>query len=92
MKKSGIIQGFFSVNPSPRDGHSTIKNTECNGFIRFDNYDELIQAIKQIITEEREFFSSMKSKLKLGQIIEIANREQTYEKKAEKFLELVKSD
>ena len=37
-----------------------------------------------------EFFSSMKSKKELGQIIEIANKESTYELKAERFLKLIR--
>lgn len=37
------------------------------------------------------FFSSMKSKKELGQFIEIANREATYEQKAEKFLKLIRN-
>jgi len=40
--------------------------------------------------EEREFFSSMQTKTELGRIIEIANRESSYEKKAEKFLTLIR--
>ena len=39
--------------------------------------------------EEREFFSSMQTRKKLGEIIEIANKETTYEAKAQKFLELL---
>jgi hypothetical protein len=37
------------------------------------------------------FFSSMKSKKELGKIIEIANREPNFEKKAEKFLSLIRN-
>jgi hypothetical protein len=40
--------------------------------------------------EDREFFSSMQSKKRLGEIIEIANRETTYEAKAKRFLELLR--
>jgi hypothetical protein len=43
-----------------------------------------------LLREEREFFSSMQTKDGLGKIIELANKETTYEKKAEKFLELIR--
>jgi len=42
--------------------------------------------------EEKEFFSSMISKVKLGKLIEIANEERTYEKKAERFLKLLRGN
>ena len=91
LKKSGVIQGFWSLNPNPLDNNAeNIKNTEENGFFRFDSYDELIMRLNDLIEEEREFFSSMKSKTELGKIIEIANNEATYEEKAEKFLMLIR--
>ncbi|MEW6615521.1 MAG: hypothetical protein AB1401_08670 [Thermodesulfobacteriota bacterium] len=43
-----------------------------------------------MLAEERNYFSSMKSKNELGKIIETANLEGTYEKKAEVFLRLIK--
>jgi len=42
------------------------------------------------LKEEREFFSSMQTRKKLGEIIERSNREDTYEAKAQKFLELLR--
>ncbi len=94
LKKNGIIQGFWSVNPNPLDNNGeNIKNTPSNGFCRFDNYEELDRSSLNLLKEEREFFSSMQTKKGLGEIIEIANREQTYEAKAQRFLELLrKSD
>jgi len=91
LYKSGIIQGFWSVNPVPLDDNGdNIKSTPAKGFIRMDSYAELETNLKRLFSEELEFFSSMKSKKELGQIIEIANREPTFEKKAEKFLSLIK--
>jgi hypothetical protein len=91
LKKNGIIQGFWSVNPNPLDDDGeNIKNTSHNGFVRFDNYNELKENAIKLLKEEREFFSSMQSKKRLGEIIEIANKESTYEKKAQKFLELLR--
>ena len=91
LKIAGIIQGFWSVNPKPLDNDGeNIKKTEKQGFYRFDSFDELRKSIENLLSEERNFFSSMKSKKELGRIIEIANRGQTYERKAEIFLKLLK--
>lgn len=91
LKKAGIIQGFWSVNPKPREV-KTLKNTENDGFIRMDAYEELMEHLGSILKEEREFFSGMKTKKQLGKTIEIANKEETYEKKAAKFLQLVRCE
>lgn len=92
LKKTGIIQGFYSVNPKPLDKDSpiNIKSTSGRGFVRIDNYGELEGIIKNLITENRDFFSAMITRSKLGEIIEIAGREPTYEGKAEKFLEMIR--
>lgn len=55
-----------------------------------DSYSELETSLDKLITEPKEFFSSMKSKTELGKIIEIANKESDIEKKAEKFLLLIR--
>ncbi|GAI36324.1 unnamed protein product, partial [marine sediment metagenome] len=57
---------------------------------RFDTCGELLEKLDGLFGEEREFFSSMRTKDELGKFIEIANRETTYEKKAEKFLTLIR--
>lgn len=91
LKIAGIIQGFWSANPKPLDSNGeNIKKTEKQGFYRFDSFDELKKSFENLLSEERNFFSSMKGKKELGKIIEIANREETYERKAEVFLKLVK--
>lgn len=91
LKVAGIIQGFWSVNPKPLDDNGeNVKKTEKYGFNRFDSFEELKNAFEVLLSEERSFFSSMKSKQELGKIIETANRETTYEKKAEIFLKLIK--
>ena len=91
LKKNGVIQGFWSVNPNPLDNNGeNIKQTEQMGFYRFDDYQELEQFSLDLLTEEKEFFSSMQTKRRLGEIIEIANKEQTYEDKAQRFLELLR--
>ena len=91
LQKSGIIQGFWSVNPKPLDNYGgNIKSTSGSGFYRIDTYEELLSKLEDLLSKETQFFSSMQSKDELGRIIEIANREKTYEKKAEKFLDLIR--
>lgn len=90
LKKSGIVQGFWSVNPKPLDdSDGSIKNTPSNGFYRFDDYEELKQSALELLKEERSFFSSMQTEKRLGEIIEIASKEGAYEAKAQRFLELL---
>ena len=89
---SGIIQGFWSVNPEPLDDNSVdIKKTPDNGFIRMDSLDELTQKLEHTISKKQQFFSSMKSRKELGEIIEISSREPDFESKAVKFLSLIRS-
>jgi len=91
LGKSGIIQGFWSVNPVPLDiSRDDIKNTPANGFHRFDSYEELKTLSLELLKEDREFFSSMQNKKNLGKLIEIADRETTYEAKAQRFLSLLR--
>ncbi len=92
LKKSGVVQGFWSVNPRPLDNDGeNIKNTLHRGFYRFDSFDELKKETISLLNEERKFFSSMQSKKSLGRIIEIANRENTFEEKAHRFLDLIRN-
>ncbi len=91
LRKGGIIQGFWSVNPKPLDNNGeNIKITEGLGFYRFDIYKELLGKLDELFGEERAFFSSMRTQNELGKFIEIANKEASYEKKAEKFLTLIR--
>jgi len=91
LHKAGVVQGFWSVNPFPTDDNSeNVKETPAKGFARMDSYAELERHLKKLLSDKLEFFSSMKSKEELGKIIEIANREPTFQKKAEKFLSLIR--
>src|SRR3990172_2031282 len=92
LKKSGFLQGFWSVNPKPLDNDGeNIKNTPHRGFYRFDNFGELKKETVGLLKEEREFFSSMQCKKSLVRIIEIANRESALEEKAQRFLDLIRN-
>jgi hypothetical protein len=91
LRKTGIIQGFWSVNPKPLDNDGeNIKSTTQQGFVRFDDEAELGKNTLDLLREEREFFSSMQTKHRIGEIIEEANKETSYEAKALKFLELLR--
>ena len=91
LKTAGIVQGFWSINPNPLDNNGeNIKNTQKNGFIRFDNFEKLKSKVHGLLSQEQNFFSSIKSKQELGRIIEIANNKPTYKEKAEEFLRLIK--
>ncbi len=89
LRTSGIIQGFWSVNPKPRE-IDTLKETDGAGFLRMDSIDEFYSNLEKLFSKDREFFSGMRTKKQLGQIIEIADKEDSFEKKAEKFLSLIR--
>lgn len=91
LKNYGIIQGFWSLNPAPLDHNGdNIKSTKEKGFLRFDSYDDFRTRLLALLGEDMMFFAGMKSKRELGCFIELASREDTYEKKGEKFLNLLR--
>ena len=90
LKSAGIIQGFWSLNPFPLNHGNTRKTTPNGGFIRFDNTDELKLHLDKLFNENLNFFSGMENPDKLGEYIEVANREESCEKKGLKFLNLLK--
>ena len=89
LKKAGIIQGFWSLNPFPLNHGNTRKTTPNKAFIRFDNVDELNISLNRLFNQDLNFFSSMVNPTELGKIIEIANSEKGYERKGLKFLSLI---
>ena len=90
LKHSGLIQGFWSLNPFPLNHGNTRKTTPKKGFYRFDNTSELKIHLNQLFKQDLNFFSGMQSPKSLGKLIEIANQEKTYENKGLKFLNLLK--
>ena len=90
LKTSGIIQGFWSINPQPLDRQKTLETTKGKGFMRFDTYESLQRSVVELLSMPMNFFSGMKSKEELGRLIESANKASTYEQKAEKLLESLK--
>ncbi len=91
FKRNGIIQGFWSVNPSPLDKQNKewIKETPEKGFMTFDNYSELEKKCDEVFNSDEVFLHGMLSKKDLGKMIECANNELALEEKARKLLELL---
>ncbi len=89
LKTSGVIQGFWSLNPKPTIA-DYVKNTPKLGFQTILDKEQLLINCKELINSDMNYFSSMISKLKLGEIIRIASQEATDIAKAEKFLTLIR--
>jgi len=87
LKKAGIIQSFISLYPNPTNDF--IVNTEGKGFQTFNEYQNLINYITEVINSDMNFFSSMLPRKKLGQIITVSAKEKDDVSKAEKFLSLI---
>ncbi len=92
LKKTGIIQGFWSITPEPLNNEKTLTNTYQNGFQCFKNENQLKNAIYSLLDKDLNFFSGMNSIENLGKIIEISNEEETYEQKGYKFLQLIRDE
>lgn len=90
LKHSGLIQGFWSLNPFPLNHGNTRKCTPKRGYYRFDSALELKKHLNQLFNQDLNFFSGMESPENLGKLIEIADNENTYEDKGLKFLNLLK--
>ncbi|KAF0153240.1 MAG: hypothetical protein FD143_317 [Ignavibacteria bacterium] len=88
LKTSGVIQGFWSLNPNPTKS-DYVKNTSKLGFQTMLDREQLLNNCKELVTNDMNYFSSMISKLKLGGIIRIASQETTDIARAEKFLTLI---
>lgn len=88
LKTSGVIQGFWSLNPKPASANF-IKETPQLGFQTIFNAEQLIHNCRLLLNEEMNYFSSMMTKVKLGNVILIASREKTDVARAEKFLTLI---
>ncbi len=90
LKSSGVIQGFWSLNPNPTESDFT-KVTPKKGFQTIETTDMIFQLSKKLIESDMNYFSSMVSKIDLGKIISIANMEINDIAKAEKFLTLIRN-
>jgi len=89
LKTSGVIQGFWSLNPKPTSS-DYISHTPKHGFQTIFDNEQLFNNCKELLSKDMNYFSSMLSKEKLGEIIRIASKETTDITKAEKFLSLLR--
>lgn len=90
LKSSGVIQGFWSLNPQPTSSNY-IKSTPKSGFQTITNTDTILKLVKELVANDMNYFSSMVSKSELGKIITIASQAPNDIEKAEKFLSLIRS-
>ena len=60
LKKAGIIQGFWSLNPFPLNHGNTRKRSHKNGFLRMDNTDEFNMSLDKLFNQELNFFSGLR--------------------------------
>jgi hypothetical protein len=88
LKTSGVVQGFWSLNPSPTD-NDFIKESSKYGFQTLDNETQLLRTCEELLSNDMNYFSSMISKNNLGKIIKVASQESTDIARAEKFLSLI---
>lgn len=89
LKRAGVVQGFWSLNPKPTDSEF-IETSPKLGFQTILNVDILFNELKTLLMSDMNYFSSMIPKQKLGEIIRIASLESTDIQKAEKFLLLLR--
>ncbi len=90
LKQSGVIQGFWSLNPQPTD-KNFIQHSPQSGFETIINKKQLLENCKRLVENDLNYFSTMISKSSLGSIIKIASQEKDDVARAEKFLTLIRS-
>ncbi len=90
LKTSGVIQGFWSLNPKPTNS-SFLSVSPKFGFQTIPSEESLFGLCEELLLNDMNFFSSMISKVKLGEIIQIASQEKDEVSKAEKFLTLIRN-
>lgn len=90
LRTSGVIQGFLSLNPKPTETAFS-NSSPKGGFQTALNSQQVFDYCKELVSNDMNYFSSMLSKAKLGEIITIASREANDITKAEKFLTLIRN-
>ncbi|MGQ9462184.1 MAG: hypothetical protein ACUVRR_03855 [Candidatus Fervidibacter sp.] len=71
-KQTGVIQGFFSVNPQPLDEDNeqvNFKRTQFEGFLQWDTLDEVFDHLSSFLAKQHIFFSGFLPLEKLGKLI-----------------------
>ena len=89
LKNAGVIQGFWSLNPNPTNS-GYVHETPKKGFQTINTSDMLSGLCRGLVNQDMNYFSSMLSKPKIGELIGIANRESSDIAKAEKFLKMIR--
>jgi hypothetical protein len=89
LKTAGVIQGFYSFYPDPSKGQF-VNITPGKGFQTINKFNIFEDIFGAIIDTPMNYFSSMLSRERLGEIITIANAEESEYQKAVKFLTLIK--
>jgi hypothetical protein len=90
LKQSGVIQGFWSLNPNHTSVEHIAKSLKL-GFQTIENEKQLFEQCKSLVENDTNYFSSMISKSDLGKIIKISSQESNDIARAEKFLILIRS-
>jgi hypothetical protein len=90
LKQSGVIQGFWSLNPNPTNAEYVVRSPKL-GFETIISENQLLNSCKILVENDLNYFSSMISKLDLGKIIKISSQESNDIARAEKFLTLIRS-
>jgi hypothetical protein len=90
LKTSGVIQGFWSLNPNPTTANFVTTSPKF-GFQTIQSTDSLMTLCQELVLNDMNYFSSMISKVKLGEIIQLSNKESDDIAKAEKFLTLIRN-
>lgn len=89
LKKSGVIQAFWSLNPKPLENEEFIKKTDGNGFYTISSIEELKEKCEELVESDMYFFSSMIPKSHLGELIATCALERDDISRANKFLSLL---
>ena len=88
LRKAGVIQGLWSINP-----YKGIRSSPNKGFITFPDSNALYSELLKFINKSSaKFFSGRKSLERLGSLIEKASKKCKLEAKALEFLELLEKD
>lgn len=92
LKTSGVIQGFWSLNPNPltNSNNNYIKSSPKGGFQTIEKHETVLELCRELVLTEMNYFSTMISKSDLGKFITIASKEPNDIAKAEKFLSLIR--
>lgn len=88
LSVGGIIQQFISLYPS-YGCKQFIKSSPKRGFYTYSSYNEVAAYIHSILKEKKYFFSAMMTDAELGKLLEEANKEESYEMKGQKFMDLI---